>query len=120
MSKLSSDEITSLALVFELGGKIVLSCDGYCVSMRFADINGRDKSFEAVLIYVNRRMNLQWLNNDCPQSKFYRLEDVDGQSVRSPYFYTARAALEHINAVSNSVTITKALTRREWIDEAPC
>jgi hypothetical protein len=120
VSKLSKDEITSLALVFELGGKVVLDCDGYGVSMRFVDLTRKDDVIEVVMVYVDKYMKALWLNIDCPQSKFYRVEGIDNQVVRSPYFYTARDALEHINAASDSVAITKALTRCQWIDEASC
>lgn len=121
MATLSEKEIQNLALIIEDNGKVLLQCDEYKVSLRIGNLvrYRPARTVEVVMVYVDGRINVKWCNYDCPQSKFFMPSIVDGnKTLYQPHFCTARAALEHIDAASDSVSIVKALTKRECIDMA--
>lgn len=121
MSKLSKSDIERMADVIEQGGKVVLDCDGYSVSLKLGYLTLDRKVRDVVVVHIDGFIKAEWCNKECRQSVFLRKELLSKDEPQyHPYWLTAQSALKHITKVSKRLEVTKELTRRQWIDEAPC
>lgn len=108
MSTLSPEQIHNLALIIELNGKVTLRCDGYQIGLCIGELTRYRpaETIEVINVYVNGKVDVRWCNAGCVESKFFMPLIVDSdKTLYQPYFYTARAALEHINAASDKVEL---------------
>lgn len=108
MSTLSPEQIQNLALIIELNGKVTLRCDGYQVDLFIGELTRFRpvETVEIINVYVNGKIDVRWCNAGCVESKFLMPLIVDSdKTLYQPYFYTARAALEHIDAASDKVEL---------------
>lgn len=123
MKHLSQEQIQNLALIIELNGRVALRCDGYQVDLFIGEVTQfrPAKTTEVINIYVNKRLDVKWCNYACEESKFLMPIIVDGnKTLYYPYFYTARAALEHINAASDNVELLRTQNSSQWRNKATC
>lgn len=123
MSILSDEQIQNLALIIELNGRVALRCDGYQVDLFIGEVTQfrPAKTIGVINVYVNKRLDVKWCNYACEESKFLMPMIVDGnKTLYYPYFYTARAALEHINAASDDVELLLTQNSSQWRHKASC
>lgn len=117
MAKLSNEQIRNLALIIECNGMVTLQCDEHRVALRIGELTQYhpDKVIEVVKVYINGSINVKWCNYACEESKFLMPMIVDGdKTLYYPYFYTARAALEHINAAADYVELLSSQHSGQW------
>ncbi len=110
MVKLSDSDIHTLALIIELNGAVLLQCDGFEVGLSMGEViyYRPAKTVDVVSVRVNGEINVKWCNYACEESKFLMPIVVDGnKTLYQPHFFTALAALEHINAACDSVTLLR-------------
>lgn len=123
MSTLSQEQIHSLALIIELNGRVTMRCDGYQVDLFIGKLTQfrPAKTTEVIKVYVDKQLDVKWCNYACEESKFLMPMIVDGnKTLYYPYFYTARAALEHINAASDNVELLLTQNSNQWRDKEAC
>lgn len=110
MQKLSEQQIGTLTQIVELNGAVLLQCDGFKVRLSIGELTQfrPHKTIKVVDVYVNGEINVKWCNYAYEESKFFMPMIADGnKTLYYPYFYTARSALEHINAASDKVVLLR-------------
>lgn len=133
--KLSKNQIEDAIQTLDQLHYLRLNCDGYDITLRISRLKMR----LIIAIYVNDVMDYQWVTrpDQYVESKFFRssfksiystaqknrLRKIYGQQhvktaipnldqkieYKVPYFNTAFAAIQHLNKVSNLVTMTKCI-----------